>query len=55
MLALAAGLCGPWLLVSGAMGRWLVAAPHEGVTLAVGVGLIGVILIDWTMRLSFGW
>jgi hypothetical protein len=55
LLALTAGLCGPWLLASGAMGRWLIVVPQERAILACGVGLVGVVLIHWTMRLSFGW
>jgi Protein of unknown function (DUF2752) len=55
LLAVAALLCGPWLLISGLRGRWLVTPPHEGMTLAVGLVIVAVTLIDWTLRISLGW
>lgn len=55
LLAVAALLCGPWLLVSGLQGRWVVTPPHEGVTLAAGLVIVAVTLIDWTLRISLGW
>ena len=55
LLAVAAAFTGPWLLGSGVRGRWLVGPPRETVTLAVGLFIITVTLIDWTLRLSFGW
>jgi len=50
LLALAALICGPWLLVSGLRGLWTVARPHEGTVLVVGVTIIVVTLADWTLR-----
>ena len=55
LLGAAAVLCGPWLLVSAIRGQWLVAPPHEGVTLAIGLGIVAVTVIDWVLRISFGW
>jgi Protein of unknown function (DUF2752) len=55
LLAAGAMICGPWLLVSGVRGRWLVAPPHEGATLAGGLVIVAVTLIDWTLRVSLGW
>jgi hypothetical protein len=55
LLALAALVCGPWLVVSGVRGRWLIGPPRESVTLAVGLVIVAVTVIDWTMRISFGW
>jgi hypothetical protein len=55
LLGAAALVCSPWLLVSAARGRWLMAPPHEGVTLAVGLTIVTVTVIDWALRVSFGW
>jgi hypothetical protein len=55
LLGLAAFVTGPWLVASGLWGRWLVAPPHEWITLAVGLAIIAVTLIDWSIRLTFGW
>jgi len=55
LLAAGALVCGPWLLISGVRGRWLVAPPHEGLTLAAGLVIVAVTLIDWTLRVSLGW
>jgi hypothetical protein len=54
LLALLAVVCGPWLITSGVRGRWLVAPPHEIGTLAVGLLIVAVTVIDWTIRLSLG-
>ena len=55
LLAAVAMTCGPWLLISGLRGRWLVGPPREMAMLAVGLTIVAVTLIDWTLRLSFGW
>ncbi len=54
MLAVTAGLCGPWMLVSGLVGRWLVTPPREGPILAVGLAIAVTTLIDWSVRLYLG-
>jgi hypothetical protein len=54
LLALLAVVCGPWLVISGIRGKWLVAPPHELATLAVGLLIVVVTVVDWTIRLSFG-
>jgi hypothetical protein len=54
LLALLAAVCGPWLVASGVRGRWLIAPPHELGTLAVGLAIVAVTVIDWTIRLSLG-
>jgi hypothetical protein len=51
MLAVAAALCGPWMLASGLRGRWLVGPPREGPILAVGLAIVVTTLIDWSVRL----
>jgi len=55
MLALLAVVCGPWMVASGLRGRWLVAPPHEWGTLAVGLLILVVTVVQWTIRLSLGW
>ena len=55
LLAIGAVLCGPWLLVSGLRGRWLIGPPRETWSLAIGLAIVAVTVMDWTMRLSFGW
>jgi len=55
LLGLASIVSGPWLLLSGLRGRWLYGPPHEWITLGIGIGIIAVTLIDWTLRLTFGW
>jgi hypothetical protein len=54
LLALAAAVTGPWLLVSGARGKWLAGPPRETAILAIGLVIVTVTLIDWTLRLTFG-
>jgi hypothetical protein len=55
LLAMAACLCGPWFVLSGAVGRWIGSAPRESWTLAAGLTIVAVTIIDWTLRLSLGW
>ena len=55
LLALVALVCGPWLLVSGLRGRWVLGPPREMAILAAGLVIVAVTLFDWTLRLSFGW
>lgn len=51
LLAMTTAACGPWLLVSGLRGKWTLTEPREMVVLAVGLTIIVVTLIDWTVRL----
>jgi hypothetical protein len=55
LLAICSMLTAPWLMVSGIAGRWFVAPPHEGVTLAIGLTIVVVTVVDWTVRISLGW
>ncbi len=55
MLAIVAAICGPWLVGSGVRGRWLMKRPAEEVVLAIGLTIIVVTLVQWTLRLSLGW
>lgn len=52
LLGLAAVVCGPWLLGSGLYGRWLGRPPHEWLTLGIGLAIVAVTLIDWSLRLT---
>ncbi|MDX1945299.1 MAG: DUF2752 domain-containing protein [Pirellulaceae bacterium] len=54
LLGLVAIVAGPWMLVSGVRGRWLLGRPHEFVTLAIGLAIVATTLIDWTVRLTTG-
>ena len=54
LLALAAMLATPWLLLSAAAGRWVGWAPR-GMPLAVAAVLaFGIMLLDWVRRLFAG-
>lgn len=52
MLALASAIAGPWLLVSGIIGRWWVRQPNEWVVVAVAAVIVVVTMVDWGIRLS---
>jgi hypothetical protein len=51
-LAVLAVIVGPWSLVSGGVGRWLVARPHDYVILGVCLVSLAVTLGDWASRLA---
>jgi len=55
LLALTAATCGPWLLGTGLVGRWLGGPPREWLTVAVGLTIVIVTLVQWTVRISLGW
>ncbi len=55
LLAAVSLIAGPWLLVSGLAGRWFYGTPNELATLIAAIAIAGISLIDWTIRLSFGW
>lgn len=48
--AVAMGL-GPWMLVSGIRGRWLLGRPRDALAVTITVGVIIVTLLDWIVRL----
>ena len=52
MLALASAVAGPYLLVSGLIGRWWIRQPNEWVVVAVAGVIVLVTLVDWGIRLS---
>ena len=51
LLAIIAATVGPWMLVSGLIGRWLGGPPRESLTIAVGLAVVVTTLIDWIWRL----
>ena len=44
-------LAGPWLLASGAMGRWIVVRPTPRLLVWVGTAALAITLVDWARRL----
>jgi hypothetical protein len=44
----------PWVLISGIRGRWLWTPIGERAALITALTLIGVTLIDWTVRFFIG-
>lgn len=55
LLCLVALIFGPWALVSGAWGRWIVPPPSEWIMLGFGLVIVAVTFADWAVRLSLGW
>jgi hypothetical protein len=55
LLAIVAAVCGPWLTISAARGRWLTRPPADWLMVAVGAAIVGITITQWTMRLSLGW
>jgi hypothetical protein len=54
MLAVVAATAGPWMLVCGLRGRWLLRPPNEWVVLGIGLAVIFVTVMDWIVRLNWG-
>ena len=52
MLALASAVSGPWLLVSGLIGRWWIRQPNEWAVVGVATLIVIVTMVDWGIRLS---
>ena len=52
MLALTSAIAGPWLLISGLIGRWWVRQPNEWFVVAVAAVIVLVTMVDWGIRLS---
>jgi hypothetical protein len=55
LLAAVAAVYGPWMLASGIWGRWLWGPPREFPTMIGGIAIIVTTVIDWSVRLYFGW
>jgi hypothetical protein len=45
-------MAGPWLLVSAARGRWLMARPSDRLVAVVATAVIAITLLDWLYRLG---
>jgi Protein of unknown function (DUF2752) len=54
LLAAAALVAAPWLLVSAIRGRWLVTPPGDGVLAVMAIVVVVITLIDWGLRLATG-
>ncbi len=53
LLAIVAMTTGPWMLVCGLRGRWLLCPPNEWAVLGVGLAVVFVSVVDWMIRLSW--
>lgn len=51
LLALVAAVVGPWMVISGGLGRWFVRPPGEWSVVAASVVIVVVTLADWCVRL----
>lgn len=51
LLGLVALVSGPWLTLSGVLGRWFGGIPRESVLLAVALAITGVTVTHWMVRL----
>ena len=54
LLAAIALVTGPWLLLSGVFGRWLLKTPEDWNVIATSLLVLTVTLIDWSVRLLLG-
>jgi len=52
LLAAAAMIAAPWLLISAARGRWLLGRPGHRALAVLAAVLIAVTLLDWIYRLG---
>jgi hypothetical protein len=55
LLAVAAMVATPWLMMSGAAGRWVVKRPHEWWLFGGAIVLMTVTLVQWAVRMTLGW
>ena len=54
LLAAIALVVGPWCLLSGIWGRWLVRTPSDWSVIALSLIVLGVTIADWSVRLLLG-
>ncbi|MCA9268178.1 MAG: DUF2752 domain-containing protein [Planctomycetales bacterium] len=54
LLALLALVGGPWLLLSGVLGKWFCGRPNEWLVVALAAFVVIVTLTDWGIRLGMG-
>jgi prepilin signal peptidase PulO-like enzyme (type II secretory pathway) len=51
LLAVSAIVLAPWLLASAVRGRWLGGPPSPAIALTLAACVLGVTLLDWSVRL----
>lgn len=51
LLAILALMATPWLLLSAAVGRWILVAPNDLVLVIVAGVFVAVTLADWAWRM----
>ena len=54
LLAIVAILTGPWMVLCGLRGRWLLRPPNEWAVVGVGLSVILITVVDWIIRLNLG-
>lgn len=54
LLAAASTAAGPWLLISAVRGRWCGWLPNDWAVLGAGLAILGVTVLDWSVRLLLG-
>lgn len=47
MLGITAAIMGPWLLVSGLIGRWWLGTPNEWIAVGVALMIFATTMINW--------
>ena len=53
LLAIIAATAGPWMLLCGLRGRWLLRPPNEWVVLGIGLAVTLITVMDWMIRLNW--
>ena len=54
LLAIIAATAGPWMLLCGLRGKWLLRPPNEWVVLGIGLATMFITVMDWLVRLNLG-
>jgi len=54
LLAIIAATAGPWMLLCGLRGKWLLRPPNEWVVLGIGLATMFITVMDWLVRLNWG-
>ena len=55
LLGVIAMIAGPWALVSGCYGRWVVRLPSQWTAVTLAIAIVLITLIDWSIRLYWIW
>ncbi len=53
LLAIVAATAGPWMLLCGLRGRWLLGPPNEWLVVGVGLAVVFITVMDWIIRLNW--